>query len=121
MDKQRERRGVGVLTAEQCELVCSLKREVPERTLDAIIRVAEDVGLIERGILRRSTVHRVLTAQGISARPVKPATTTDLDRFEADHPNDLWQSDLLKGPWLPDPSRPGKVRRAHLYAFLDSC
>lgn len=119
MDKQRERRGVGVLSVEQCELICSLKREVPERTLDAIIRVAEDVGLIERGILRRSTVHRVLTAQGLSARPVKAATTTDLDRFEADHPNDLWQSDLLKGPWLPDPARPGKVRRAHLYAFLD--
>ncbi len=45
--------------------------------------------------------------------------TQDLDRFEAVRPNDLWQSDLLVGPWLPDPERPGKVRRAYLYAFLD--
>jgi putative transposase len=75
--------------------------------------------LIARGILRRSTVHRVLASRRISARPVKPATTTDLDRFGADYPNDLWQSDLLQGPWLPDPSRRGNVRRAHLYAFLD--
>lgn len=43
----------------------------------------------------------------------------DLDRFEAYFQNDLWQSDMLQGPWLPDPDRPGKVRRAYLYAFLD--
>ncbi len=119
MDKQRTRRGVGVLSAEQCELVCSLKQEVPERSLEAIIRIAEDLGRVPAGTLRRSTVHRVLAARKLSARPVKPATTTDLDRFEADHPNDLWQSDLLKGPWLPDPARPGKTRQALLYAFLD--
>lgn len=119
MDKQRERRGVGVLTPEQCDMICSLKQEVAERSLEAIIRVAEDVGLAEPGALRRSTVHRVLASRGLSARPIKPANTMDLDRFEADHPNDLWQSDMLQGPWLPDPARPGKVRRAHLYAFLD--
>jgi transposase InsO family protein len=45
--------------------------------------------------------------------------TQDLDRFEAAAPNDLWQSDMLEGPWLPDPSRPGHSRRAWLYAFID--
>lgn len=119
MDKVRARPGVSVLSPEQCELISSLKQEVPERSLDAIIRVAEDLGKVERGVLRRSTVHRVLASRGISARPVKPASTKDLDRFEADHPNDLWQSDMLKGPWLPDPERPGKVRQAQLYAFVD--
>ena len=33
--------------------------------------------------------------------------------------HDLWQSDMLVGHWLPDPERPGKMRRAYLYAFLD--
>ena len=47
------------------------------------------------------------------------ADKEDLDRFEADRPNDLWQSDMLVGPWLPDPDRPGKVRRAKLFLFLD--
>jgi len=119
MDKQRTRRGVGVLSPEQCALVCSLKQEVPERSLDSIIRVAEDLGLVPAGTLSRSTLHRVLVSRKLSARPIKPAAITDLDRFEADHPNDLWQSDLLKGPWLPDPARPGKTRQALLYAFLD--
>ncbi len=119
MDKKRERRGVEVLNVEQCELLCRIKKEVPERSLDAIIRICEDLELFERGVLCRSTVHRVLAEKGLSARPRKAASISDLDRFEAAHPNDLWQSDMLEGPWLPDPERPGKVRRAHLYTFLD--
>ena len=119
MDRGRPRRGVAALTAEQCELICDLKREVPERSLTRIIKIAEELCRVERGVLRRSTVHRVLRARGLSARASRVPDRRDLDRFEADFPNDLWQSDMLQGPWLPDPARPGKVRRAHLYAFLD--
>lgn len=36
-----------------------------------------------------------------------------------DFPNEMWQSDMLQGPWLPDPRRPKKARRSWLYAFLD--
>lgn len=119
MDKEHPRRGVGALTEEQRELVCALKREVPERSLERVIRIAEELGRVERGVLRRSTVHRVLKSSGLSARASRVPDRHDLDRFEADHPNDLWQSDMLVGPWLPDPDRPGKVRRANLFAFLD--
>lgn len=119
MDKERPQRGVSVLSPEQRQVICNLKREVPERSLERIIGIAESMELVEPGVLRRSTVHRVLQDAGISTRGSKVPDRKDLDRFEADFPNDLWQSDLLKGPWLPDPSRPGKVRRAHLYAFLD--
>jgi putative transposase len=119
-DKPRPRRGVGVLTAEEVECILQLKRDVPERSLDRLLTIAEGAGVIEPGRLRRSTLHRVLAAHDLSARPpAKTADTADLDRFEADAPNDLWQSDMLVGPWLPDPERPGKVRRAYLYAFLD--
>jgi putative transposase len=90
-----------------------LKRDVPERSLDRLLRIAEGAGIIEPGRLRRSTLHRILAAHHLSARPAaKTADASDLDRFEADAPNDLWQSDMLVGPWLPDPERPGKVRRA---------
>lgn len=118
-DKERPQRGVNALTEEQRELVCALKEEVPERSLERIIKIAEELGKVERGVLRRSTVHRVLQARGLSARASRVPDRHDLDRFEADFANDLWQSDMLVGPWLPDPDRPGKVRRAHLYAFLD--
>jgi putative transposase len=118
-NKPHPRRGCQVLTPEQIELVCRLKREVPERSLDRIILIMEDMGLVERGVVRRSTLHRVLQAEGISARQCRVPDSQDLDRFEADLPNDLWQSDMLGGPWLPDPVRPGRSRRAYLYAFVD--
>jgi putative transposase len=119
MDKGRPRRGVNALTEGQRDLICALKEEVPERSLERIIKIAEELGKVERGVLKRSTVHRVLQARGLSARASRVPDRHDLDRFEADFANDLWQSDMLVGPWLPDPDRPGKVRRAHLYAFLD--
>jgi putative transposase len=119
MDKQRPQRGIQVLTAEQVETVLSLKREVPERSLDRIKRIAEQTGLIEPGVLTRSTLHRVLQREGMSARPKSESDRKDLDRFEALRSNDLWQSDMRTGPWLPDPKRPGKARRTKLFSFLD--
>lgn len=119
MDKPRPQRGVQVLTPQQVETVLALKREVPERSLDRILRIAEETGLIDKGVLRRSTLHRVLQREGLSRRPAPERDTADLDRFEALAPNDLWQSDMRTGPWLPDPDRPGKVRRTKLFSFLD--
>lgn len=119
MDKPRPQRGVQALSPEQVETVIALKREVPERSLDRIVRIAEQTGLLEPGVLSRSTLHRVLQGEGISGRPASASSTKDLDRFEALCPNDLWQSDMRTGPWLPDPSRPGKARRTKLFCFLD--
>jgi transposase InsO family protein len=118
-DKPRPIRGTQAMTPGQIELACNLKREVPERSLDRIIRILEQMKHIAPGEVRRSTLHRVLRHEGLSARPSKVPDSHDLDRFEADAPNDLWQSDMLQGPWLPDPQRPGRVRRSYLYAFLD--
>ena len=118
-DKPRPRRGSSAMTDELVEYACALKREVPERTLDRIILIMEAMRVAEPGQVRRSTLHRRLKAEGLSARASRVSDAQDLDRFEADAPNDIWQSDMLTGPWLPDPDRPGKVRRAYLYAFLD--
>ena len=117
-DKARPKRGVLALNEEQVELVVALKKEVPARSLDQLIDIAEEMQLVERGVLRRSTVHRVLQAAEISGRPKPQSDRKDLDRFEALAPNDLWQSDMLHGPWLLDPAS-GKMRRAKFFGFLD--
>lgn len=96
-----------------------MKEDVPQRSLDRMLKIVERMQLLPDSTLSRSTLHRVLQQAGVSGRPPAPQSDTDLDRFEADFPSELWQSDLLKGPWLPDPKRPGKMRRAVLYAFLD--
>jgi putative transposase len=119
MDKPRGRRGCQALTDEQQQLLVALKEEVPERSLDRIMKMVKRMNLLPSDLLRRSTLHRVLHNAGCSGRPPPPQSDTDLDRFEADFPSELWQSDMLVGPWLPDPQRPGKIRRAYLYAFLD--
>ena len=118
-DRRRPAVGVQALTDAQVELLCRLKKEVPERSLDRIIEIAETTGLAPQGVLRRSTVHRVLRGRGLSKRKARVPDAEDLDRFEAAFPNDLWQSDMLVGPWLPHPDRPGKMRRANLFAFID--
>ncbi|MCP3986014.1 MAG: DDE-type integrase/transposase/recombinase [bacterium] len=119
VDKVREPRGEGVLSSELIETACALKREVPERSLDRLIEIMEALGIARPGKVRRSTLHRALHRAGLSARKCRTPERADLDRFEADAPNALWQSDMLVGPWLPDPERPGKSRRTYLYAFLD--
>ena len=118
-DASRVDIGVRVLTPEQIELVCGLKRQVPERSIDRVIEIAEELNKVPEGLLKRSTVHRVLSSQGLSKRPKGKAATDDLDRFEAAWPNDLWQSDMRTGPYLPDPSRPGKRKQTWLSLFLD--
>ena len=118
-DAPRPTPGVQVLDTDVQALLCRLKRDVPARSVDRIIEIAEETDLVEKGLLKRSTVHRVLQARGLSGRKRAEASTADLDRFEAAFPNDLWQSDMMAGPYLPDPERPGKQRRAWLHAWLD--
>lgn len=115
----RPSRGVTVLNEDEVAKLCALKRQVPERSLDRLIRIAEDLKLLPEGKARRSTVHRALVSHALSGRRLRPPDTEDLDRYQADHPNEIWQSDMLQGPWLPDPERPGKQRRSWLYTFLD--
>ncbi len=118
-DKPRSDKGCRTIPKEIIETACGLKQQVPERTIDRIIAIMENMQLAPPGLLRRSTLHRALQAKGLSKRKLKPPEKRDLDRFAADYANDLWQSDMLQGPWLPDPHKKDKMRRTYLYAFID--
>ena len=89
-DKERPVRGSQVLSDEQLEFACRLKREVPERTLDRLIEIMEAADKAAPGEVRRSTLHRHLQAAGLSASGKRVSDRRDLGRFEADHPNGLW-------------------------------
>jgi transposase InsO family protein len=118
-DKPRSDRGIRAIPQDLIEQACKLKVQVPERSIDRIIAIMEKMQLAPPGQLRRSTLHRALKARGLSKRKLTIPDRKDLDRFQADYANDLWQADMLQGPWLPDPKRPGKMRRSCLYAFID--
>ena len=118
-DKPRSDQGIRAIPEEIIDQACKLKCQVPERSIERIITIMENMQLSPPGLLRRSTLHRALQARGLSKRKLTIPDRRDLDRFEADYANDLWQADMLQGPWLPDLEHPGKMRRSYLYAFID--
>ncbi len=118
-DSDRAQKGASSLSFEVIEKACMLKREVPERSIQKIIMILEGLHGVPVGTVAKSTLHRVLKSKGLSGRTVRTPDRTDLDRFEAPYPNALWQSDMLVGPWLPDPDNLGKSKRTYLYLFID--
>lgn len=117
-DVVRSLRG-GKIPEETVIKACQLKQEVPERSIGKIINIMEEMALVVPGVLAKSTLHRELQHKGLSARTLKFPDKKDLARWQADYANDLWQSDMLGGPNLPDPDHPGQTRKTWLYTFID--
>ena len=92
-----------------------LRTQKPTTPLPRLLGEMEEKDLISPGVtLRLSTAYRILNRQGLSGRRAR--APTDRRRFEAEYPNDLWQSDVLHGPSvLVD----GKQRKSYLIAFID--
>lgn len=61
-----------------------------------------------------SNVYRLLKNEGL-VNPANPVRT-DRRKYEAEHPNDLWQSDVMHGPKL---LYNGKLRKSYLVAIID--
>ncbi|MEK9144971.1 MAG: DDE-type integrase/transposase/recombinase [Elusimicrobiota bacterium] len=102
---------------ELAERVLALKREKMRRSVRMIIRTLERAGEARRGELRRSTVHRLLQAHGISSRPSRPEGERERRAFRPEHAGALWMGDVMHGPQvLAD----GRRRKAYLHLFIDA-
>lgn len=80
-----------------------LRREAPHRSVRQIIQVLEWEGQVAPGQIKRSTLQDQLTARGYSARQMRLYRQAGIAarRFQRQHRNDLWQSDIKHGPRLP--------------------
>lgn len=102
---------------EVAELVVRAKREKPRRSIRRIIRMLERAGVVRPRELSRSSVHRLLQAQGISRRPVR-GPSAERRSFITEHAGDLWVGDALHlhrkviGPG-------GKLCKAYLLSEID--
>lgn len=97
-----------------CLSLMSLKKEMPKVTLPALIEKMEKRGLVTPGIvLKETTVYRFLKSQGLMKR--EPAKK-DRRKFEAELPNDLWQSDVMHGPRV---EVEGRQKKTYLIAIID--
>jgi putative transposase len=94
--------------------IIKLRKEMPHVTLPVLMHTARERKIIPPGAdFSKSTLYRFLSAHGLMdmAPPSK-----DRRRFEAESPNDLWQSDVMHGPMV---IVDGKQRKTYLTAFID--
>ena len=96
------------------ENLISLRKSMPRATVPALIKVMEKRRLISPGTrLKATTVYRFLHSHNLMK---SPAGHPDRRKFEAELPNDLWQSDVLHGPLVTAEPR---QKKSYLIAFLD--
>jgi transposase InsO family protein len=92
-----------------------LRKEMALAPLHTLIRTAHQRGVVDsEQYLAESTVWRLLKREGLMHPSEHPAI--DRRRFEAQLPNDLWQSDVMHGPSV---LLDGKNRKSYLIAFID--
>jgi transposase InsO family protein len=104
------------IAPEIAEHILRVKRERPRRSIRRIIRMLERARLVPAGDLHRSTVHRLLLAHAISARP-RRGPAAERRSFLPEHAGDLWVGDALHGPLVIAPD--GTVGKAYLLSQID--
>jgi transposase InsO family protein len=114
--KDRSDRGKSrAMDEETCCGLMELRSQMPAATVIELIDQMNRQNRVSPGIvLNNSTVYRFLHHQGLM-EPVD-AKPVDRRKFEAELPNDLWQSDVMHGPRV---DVDGKMRKTYLIAILD--
>jgi len=112
--KERADRGAArCMDGETEQMLIALRRELGGASVPTLLQVA-----LERKLLpvdfsaSRHSVYRLFKRCGFEEEVPKK----DRRRFEAELPNDLWQSDCLHGPQV---AVEGKHRKTFLFAFID--
>jgi putative transposase len=120
--KPRQDRGqIRAITPEAAALIERLKRENPHRTGTALLR---ELAPSQSGAaLSPATLYRFLRARGLTPRQLllEQAAASSHKKYEAERANQIWQSDMLFGPWVRRPgtdAHPGKMQ-VFLQATLD--
>src|SRR5258706_10334038 len=106
-----QQRAVAPATA---ALIERLKRENPHRTGTALLR---ELAPASQSGLSASTLYRFLRAHGLTERQLLLDQATAHKKYEAQFANQIWQSDMLFGPWVERPGG-GKIQ-VFLQAALD--
>ncbi len=114
--KPRQDRGQSrAITTQLATLIERLKRENPHRTGTTLLRELALSASKTEPPLSVSTLYRFLKQRGLSERELLAPKAHK--KFEAELANQIWQADMLFGPWV---ARPGGGRmQVFLHATLD--
>ena len=110
------RSGNSVIPDDVLEEAIALRREVPKRSINEIIRILEWENRVEPGTLKRSTLQDQLAYRGYSSRQMHTYTSsaTSARRFQKPWRNYLWQSDIKYGIYVGG-------QPTYMVCFLDDC
>ena len=113
--RRRDRGQSRVITPQLAQLIERLKRENPHRPGTTLLR---ELALSERSKsppLSAATLYRFLQQKGLTQRQLLAPTARK--KFEAQFANQIWQSDMLFGPYIQRPG--GGKQQCFLYAVID--
>lgn len=114
--KPRSDRGLSKISVAIQDAICTAKKENPGRSLRIIRQVVGTSGLPGATKLSRSSIHRLLQAQGISNLPGSAVQPVERRSFVAARAGDIWYGDVMHGPKV---MINGQVRKAYLVTFMD--
>src|SRR5947207_2465182 len=103
------------ITPQLADLIERLKRENPHRTGATLLRELALSARQDKAGISASTLYRFLKQRGLSERQLLAPQAHK--KFEAEHSNQIWQSDMLYGPYVQRPG--GGKMQALLHAILD--
>jgi len=103
------------LDEDTCLALSDLRRQMPKLTVVELIKLMHQRDLVTVGTaLNLSTVYRFLHSNNLMSK--EQGAPTDRRKFEAELPNDMWQSDVMHGPHVTSGD---KQRKCYLIAFID--
>lgn len=116
--KPRKDRGqMRAISETTAALIERLKRENPHRTGTALLN---QLALADHPApLSPSTLYRFLRSRGLTEEQLlqEKAAANAHKKYEAEYANQIWQSDMLFGPWVQRPG--GGKMQVFLQAILD--
>lgn len=96
-----------------------LRRESPSRSVSDIIKILELEEVIQPGTVPRSTLQRHIAARGYASSQMRMYTAKGAAarRFQKEHRNQLWMSDIKYGPFVPVEN--GRKKQIFLVVWID--
>lgn len=111
----RRDKGQCHLPPEIQQAILAAKHDRPLRSIRSIRTLLERQGVVAKGSVSRSTIHRLLQTHGLS-RVDSGAQPVERRSFVATHAGDLWQGDVMHGPSV---RVQGRLRKVYLVSLMD--
>jgi len=113
--QQRSDRGMSrSIDSETEAALVALKQEFRDYSLHALLATARSRGIIDAKFkASKQSIYRMFARHGLHGAVSHPV---DRRKFEAELPNELWQSDCMHGPKIVVE---GAMRKSYLFAIID--